>query len=347
MKYDISGLFDLYNENLDIDSNDRDNLKKARSNIRRVLRGEMAVECPKFMTQGSFRYGTLIRPSIVPPQEIDLDDGMYISEKTLSEPCSGNDILNKVESALKKNLASYKIIEKDTCVRVKIDEDKHVDLVVYKTKDGVEIYDEQSDNRRRIFERWALDIGGKPSDVLMAHREKNWDGSDPRNIFKWVADQEINYGEDFIKLSRVIKGWRNNQWENSPYSSLHLMALIEKSLEKIKETNFKNSDGRFDILLIDVFDEMRQLVDSDIEDPDKTRSDVNMNDKIDHEDKVDFAKKLDHSIEKLHNAISQVGESEGLKEIFGVHFIIHQAEVKITQTEQFLPTPKTGPWSHE
>ena len=74
---------------LDIDADEKACLAAAKSDIRKHLRTGMVAltkaqlgpenqVTPKFYTQGSWAHGTLNEPAHIPPQEIDLDDGLYL-----------------------------------------------------------------------------------------------------------------------------------------------------------------------------------------------------------------------------------------------------------------------------
>src|SRR4051794_30342060 len=54
----------------------REHLKKAISEGTRERLGRAIV--PRFFTQGSDAYKTLNRPAWMPPQQMDLDDGVYL-----------------------------------------------------------------------------------------------------------------------------------------------------------------------------------------------------------------------------------------------------------------------------
>src|SRR5258707_12842423 len=65
-----------------------DMLRAARLKVRNALRdgiykatkalGDDQAVTPRFFTQGSYAYDTLNRPTQVPPQQADMDDGCYL-----------------------------------------------------------------------------------------------------------------------------------------------------------------------------------------------------------------------------------------------------------------------------
>src|SRR6185436_555192 len=82
-------LDDTYLNNLSLREGQRRLLLDARTLIRSVLRraffeataasanGEGPIT-PSFFTQGSSSYGAINRPTWVPPQQVDMDDGCYL-----------------------------------------------------------------------------------------------------------------------------------------------------------------------------------------------------------------------------------------------------------------------------
>mgnify|MGYP003679290517 FL=1 len=149
-----------YLANLTIDEVERKGLMDARREIRTTLRAvarSLIVEDKywqegtrfkdswrlrpdtielKFMTQGSFAYGTLNAPAQVPHQEIDLDDGMYVPVEFLEtgEPAlAAKALFEFVETALTPlcNKNGWSVIQKDNCVRVKLWQGAHIDIPIY------------------------------------------------------------------------------------------------------------------------------------------------------------------------------------------------------------------------
>src|SRR3569623_164679 len=150
-----------YLANLRIDDNERQRLMDARKQVRNALRAAAVLIAGndeywdgsyarrighrlrqlievKFMTQGSFAYGTINTPAHAPHQEIDLDDGMYVPVEFLEngEPAlAAKGLFAFVESVLQTMCldTGWKVCEKyhENCVRVKLWPGAHLDLPIY------------------------------------------------------------------------------------------------------------------------------------------------------------------------------------------------------------------------
>lgn len=153
---------------LDIGEPKRNTLRRARDLVRDRLRSGLAnwqnvlskrelfeaplavlgtanpVLRPRFRMQGSMVYGTANLPVHVPPQDIDLDDGMYM-------PVSFVTMRGQLQPTLASQgffLAVEKILEplckeqgwtldksKSSCIRIVIANDAHIDLPLYAIPD--------------------------------------------------------------------------------------------------------------------------------------------------------------------------------------------------------------------
>jgi len=139
-------------KNLNIDGDDRAALSTARTKIRRHLRlgieqlmlQQLGIEkvVPKFFTQGSWAYKTLNNPAMFPPQEIDLDDGVYLPMSLIngtSPDVACNSFFKIVDVLLQGLIEANQgwslVKEKQNCCRVKISSKSHVDLPLYAIPD--------------------------------------------------------------------------------------------------------------------------------------------------------------------------------------------------------------------
>lgn len=215
-------------------------IKKAYSNLTKI-------PVPKFHTQGSWAYETIIWPGRIPPQQADMDDGCYLPLSFLkgAEP----DIASKfffeaVEAVLAPvaRLHGWKINpggSKSTCTRTEIDSTKHIDIPLYAIPDGeFEKLIEFFEKALREGKADTLHAGSEwdllPTDsLLLAHREEGWKRSDPRPIKNWVVRQVLLKTEQLRRTMRYTKAWRDWQWPsgNSPASIL-LMAAVDQALLK-------------------------------------------------------------------------------------------------------------------
>ena len=157
-----------YIHNISLDAETLAQLRKARDAVRDVLRNAVpnwsthvrkevlfeqrvalgttpAFDRPKFRMQGSMAYDTLNEPARVPPQETDVDDGMFLpvsfflSGGRLSPSVTRNQgLFTLVEAALEPLCRQKKWAldrSKASCVRVIIGDAAHVDVTLYAVPD--------------------------------------------------------------------------------------------------------------------------------------------------------------------------------------------------------------------
>ena len=81
---------------LDLSNSEKQSINSARADVRDALRsklpgalrdrGYQGKDCnPKFFIQGSWAYKTLNRPCQTPPQQSDVDDGVYLPMSIVTE----------------------------------------------------------------------------------------------------------------------------------------------------------------------------------------------------------------------------------------------------------------------
>ncbi len=214
----------------------------------------------KFMTQGSYAYGTLNAPAQVPAQEIDLDDGMYVPVQFLQDgqpALAAKGLFAFAEAALLPlchqngwTLDS----SKGNCVRVKLWRGAHIDIPIYSIPqdrfaslaEAMEKFDTGVLMARDSMpQTWRL-----PSDqVMLAKRDGTWIQSDPQQLHDWVKGRSERYGAVYRRLCRFFKGWRDYTWEKSPLSSLCIMCAVDEALRRM---NGYPGNSRDDELVMEV-----------------------------------------------------------------------------------------------
>lgn len=260
---------DCFLNGITIPSDDLAEIDQARKDIRdflkadlpRVLRekgleGEICQ--PRFYIQGSRAYKTLNSPCTTPPQQSDIDDGVYLPLSVMREESSPKlaialffdavvDVLRPV--CVEKG---WRTEIKDTCVRVIISRYAHIDLPLYVIPDtlflliksnmesrGHAVFDSAINSER---DSWKT----LPSDkILLADREQGWRKSDPmamKNWFKRVCQEKG--ADQLIRIVRYLKAFRDKQWEEKGPSSILLMALACPLFEAV--------NGRDDRALLNV-----------------------------------------------------------------------------------------------
>jgi hypothetical protein len=220
----------------------------------------------RFLTQGSHAYRTLIRPAL-PNQEIDLDDGVYLSMPFVNgRPLlSSEGLFQIIERALVPLVRSegWALKRKDTCVRVQIALRKaHIDLPLFAVeREGLSVVlmsiqkalgepvartskltDLLNGNHRKS-------VGLADGSILLADRNEDWRKSDPKAIHDWFSDQVDVLGPVLRRLCRYSKAWRDNKLGNCTLSSLALMVMCVEALASLGE---RPSENRDDLLLLKV-----------------------------------------------------------------------------------------------
>jgi len=240
----FNAAFKQFEKNLRIS----DEQNAALINARRAVRGHLRQHCPnglgiKFLTQGSFAYGTLNRPNQTPPQRMDLDDGAYFATSTDNDP---RVFFNWADNALQSLVGKHRGWRLDTskpsCCRVIIPGDMHVDVPLYASMN------ESPDNLRAHRERYAplyQEAGmfyAPLSGVWLAHRNDGWIKSDPGALIDWVLECKQKYGKQYLNVCRYFKAWRDHQWTESPLKSILIMAVVARAFEYDSIGNEKGGD---------------------------------------------------------------------------------------------------------
>jgi hypothetical protein len=233
-----------------------------RTGIPRVLKEKgytTDVPQPRFFTQGSWAYKTLNSPA-QHPQQADVDDGCYLPlsfvTQTKRPSTAATVFFAAAEEALRPLVEEKRwrlVIDKPTCIRIVIASFAHIDIPLYA------IPDEEFDTLTKAsMERYGYDSISEaavkaerdawtalPRDkVLLAHRECDWMTSDPRPVKEWFLGEVEAKGEQFRRVVRYLKAFRDWKWPSGGPASILLMAAAAPLFEK--------RDRRDDIALLDV-----------------------------------------------------------------------------------------------
>lgn len=208
---------------------------------------------PKFKSQGSSVYKTQNIPAHNPPQEVDVDDGVYLPITFFQKkPIIGKKIFFKiVDSALKKlaRRENWTFIEKRTCSRIQISNSMHFDVPIYVAskshiatlKAETLLFSESIDESREI----VLEEG----EVYLGLRNnEHWTISDPKLISDWFNESKKYYGDSLTRLCRYLKAWRDYKWETGGPSSITLMICVTETFDN--RGPFRNDSDA----LINIFD---------------------------------------------------------------------------------------------
>lgn len=276
---------------LELLTTEQSKLKIAKKKIRDHLRAVIASETkrllkkqiiPRFFTQGSEAYKLLNRRAWMPPQQMDVDDGLYLPITFIkgNGPAEAAKIYFAiVDAALRELIKREKwkgFEEKDTCARVIIDDCLHVDVPLYAipddqfsrlTKaamdqaiaDSEDTIDFMSSRKMRI-DRWDQVDSDK---VLLAHRKDNWKPSDPRKIHDWFLNAIDFYGELLRRECRYLKAWRDHH-KLDHVSSIILMAGAFYAFEDVGHLKIPRRD---DLALLEVTSRLADLFAGEILNP--------------------------------------------------------------------------------
>lgn len=218
----------------------------------------------RFLTQGSRAYGTLIRRARPKTQQIDLDDGVYLPMPFVNDaPVFASAALFAVIEEILTPLVEkhgWRFKQKDTCLRIEMPEaNAHIDLPLFAVRKSsfvtlTDAYEKQTGhnvrkarNLNESFDQEAKSLRLEQADILLAHREKDWLPSDPKEIHDWFINQVERYGPVLRRTSRYAKAWRDLEWEKCGLSSIALMIACR---DCIADLNQRPSDGRDDLIML-------------------------------------------------------------------------------------------------
>jgi hypothetical protein len=239
---------------------------------------------PKFRMQGSWNYKTLNDPAHKPPQQIDIDDGMFLPISFLTgegrnrPAITSGGYFSLVEASLKPLCDKYgwKLDRKDSCVRVLIDDEAHADIALYAVSDNhfrtlVEKssalnFSVASKKNPLSYSRKFYDALNS-DDMMLAHRIEGWKPSDPRKLDEWFLNSVKHHGEQLRRVCRFMKGWRDYTWPTEADGgpcSISLMACVVQAYNDLNLSAYK---GRDDLALLESASVAATLMGGRIENP--------------------------------------------------------------------------------
>lgn len=221
----------------------------ARKEIREALRADLSRALqdkglegeicePRFYIQGSRSYKTLNSPCITPPQQSDIDDGVYLPLSVMREESSPKLAITLFFEAVLDVLSpmcagkGWKTDSKDTCIRVTLSDTAHIDLPLYVIPDTQFLLIKASMESRGHMEFDSAMSSEQdswkavPSDkILLADRKQGWRKSDPMAMKNWFKREVQEKGDQLVRVVRYLKAFRDKQWEEKGPSSILLMAV--------------------------------------------------------------------------------------------------------------------------
>ena len=261
---------------LELLTDEQKKLQSAKKKIRELLRAVIARETkrqigkqitPRFFTQGSEAYKLLNRRAWMPPQQVDVDDGLYLPMTFVkgNGPAEAAAIYFAIVDAALEELVKHEkwkgFEEKDTCARVVIDDRLHVDVPLYAIPDDQfgrlakaamdQAIADSADNidfmssRKMRIDRWDQVESDK---VLLAHRKDNWKPSDPRKIHDWFLGEVEFFGELLRRECRYLKAWRDHH-QLEYVSSIILMVCASEAFNEVGHLKLSRRD---DLALLEI-----------------------------------------------------------------------------------------------
>ncbi|AWA07884.1 CBASS cGAMP synthase [Aeromonas hydrophila] len=313
-----------------------------RSGIPRVLREQGYqddIPLPRFFTQGSWAYKTLNSPAHLPPQQSDVDDGVYLPISFLTvtkKPSVASSIFFKAaEEALRplvesKRSENWKLLsDKPTCIRIEISATAHIDIPLYSIPDDEYVQLEKAavsygfDNlmdavNTRKADSWTrLPV----NEVLLAHREEDWVTSDPRPVKDWFVEQVEEKGEQLRRVVRYLKAFRDWQWKTGGPSSILLMAAAVPLFSKM--------DRRDDLALLEVLKGLPAALRDGVSNP--VDDEETLSGRMSEDALEEAAKKFEMFENYLNGAVNASDETVACKwmiNMFGPRFPYRPSRIK-------------------
>lgn len=239
---------------------------------------------PKFRMQGSWSYHTLNRTTHQPPQEIDLDDGVFLPISFLTQDGEAHPAIvsDAYFAAVEKILLpiceenGWELVSgKTSCVRVQVTAGAHVDLALYAIPDDefTELVEKAEARAVKTFDARLLDEAALfeqvyetlPADhIMLAHREEGWKPSDPRKLETWFENAIKRHGQQLRRVCRYLKGWRDSSWTGCRLSSIALMSAVVSAFDEASAAPPENRD---DLALLMVANGLGARLSEAIENP--------------------------------------------------------------------------------
>ncbi|WP_261545867.1 CBASS cGAMP synthase [Burkholderia multivorans] len=322
-----------------------------RENLMQVLRNHGytgPTVRPRFFTQGSWAYQTLNAPA-QHPQQADVDDGTYLPLSFVSQtarPSVASAIFfAAAEEALRPlvRVRGWKLItDKPTCIRIEISAFAHVDIPLYAIPDDE--FDKLQKAALSQYGYIALDsaISAAERDawtelprdhVLLAHRDDNWVKSDPRPVKDWFLDEVERHGEQFRRIVRYLKAFRDWQWVSGGPSSILLMAASAPV--------FDSRDRRDDLALLDLVDKLPSVLRDGVSNP--VDAGESLTDRLGHDGVEEAAGKIELFETFLRGALGSGSPNQAcawMLQQFGPRFPNAPSRIKVASVAAtVLATP--------
>lgn len=202
---------------------------------------------PKFAPQGSIVYKTMNKPC-QPPQQMDLDDGIYLPIDMFEDkPVLSKDLFFKFVDGTLSDLARRKGWEfsdkKNTCSRVILGTDLHVDVPLYaiprKRFVSMKVESLALESINASMDAAPEYVRLEPNEVNLALRNTEaWTVSDPKLLNEYFS-QNFSYYKDMTgthvcrRVCRYLKAWRDKAFKTGGPSSVALMTCVVLTFQEL------------------------------------------------------------------------------------------------------------------
>lgn len=310
-------------KSLDLTADEREGINSARIAIRNALREQLpgvlrakgyeGGMCePKFFIQGSWAYKTLNRPCHTPPQQSDVDDGVYLPLSIIREENKPHlaieDFFDGVQTVLEPLCLAngWRVGPKPNCMRVEISVLAHIDLPLYAIPDdqylllkaGMEARAMDGITANSQVQSWTK----LPSDKILLACQSGWKVSDPLAMKEWfdreVDDADGDGEKQLRRVVRYIKAFRDNQWDGRGLGNAPSSILLMAAACPLFEFKYKRDDEALLAVVRGIPKALRDGVRSPID------HEVYLTDALSTEDREDAASKFESFAGFLNAAIT-------------------------------------------
>ncbi|WP_325058562.1 CBASS cGAMP synthase [Rhizobium mongolense] len=267
------------------------------------LRGKMSIP----------RSRKLNDPAWPPEQQMDLDDGCYLPLSFVkgARPSQASAMFFEFVDSVLTQLGEeegWTFKEKDTCCRLVISHNAHIDIPLYAIPDVEFLLLEKSVSAHATF---AEDVRrdtweALPSDsVLLAHRAEDWKVSDPRKIKTWFLGAVEIYGEKLRRICRYLKAWRDHHKpELDGVSSVLLMVCAWRAFE---EKSRPLVPDREDLTLLMVLERLPGYLEGKVANPTDPGENIN---RLTEDGRKVAARHAKEFADKLRNTTATVSDRQ-------------------------------------
>lgn len=251
----------------------------------------------KFRVQGSWAYGTCNQPANLVTQEMDLDYGVYLPCSVFSDQRSDHGAkayFAFVEASLQV-LAKQKgwtidpKKQKPTCVRIdlpsKLGEAKaHLDVPMYAVPDrmfavlkentlmaldsltkneSIAALSQLSMEAYNFSEEAVVIDLDAITTIHLALRDGGWKDSDCEMVRTWFSEQQKKQlgdnGRQLRYVTRHLKAWRDQTWDEGGPTSILLMIITAK--------HYQFMEGQDDLALLNVAEKLAESLMGEVKEP--------------------------------------------------------------------------------